>query len=359
MSIIIRRELKNYLKNPMFYIGAVIIFIGIYSSLSSYLKLHYFESDEEIKRIEVENMSDADVMEGYISTSPTEKVELGLEKIKQTLIERWEMSEEEADAVIQDVKSNNETIPEMCRYLEEKYQYYYSNAIYTFEESSIRQGSAEEVNAYMQDKFKEHDYSWYFARKYADFGGLYVIFFATILLAFLFIRDMKRDTYELLHTKPISATQYISGKILGGFLAIMLVITVITAIFTVICVFHGKTAGFQVTATDLWGAVIFYIIPNILMVVCVYAGVALLFKNPLPAVPLLLLYIIYSNMGSAGSDGIYGYYGRTLAILVRFPGRLLETILLPMILLNQIFLILAAGFLALISAMLWKRRRTY
>ncbi len=358
MSIIIRRELKNYLKNPMFYMGAVIIFIGIYSSLSSYLQLHYFESDEEIKRIEVENMSDADVMDGYISTGQTEKVELGLEKIKQTLIEGWEMSEEEADAVIRDVKSNNKTIPEMCRYLEEKYQYH--SAIYIFEiDSSIRQGSAGEVNAYMRDKFKEHDYSWYFARKYTDFGGLHVIFYAAVLLAFLFIRDMKRDTYELLHTKPISASQYIFGKTAGGFLAMMLVITVITTIFTVICVSHGKTAGFPVSATDLWAAVILYVVPNILMVVCMYAGVSLIFKNPLPAVPMLLLYVVYSNMGSVGADGVYGYYGRPLAIMARFPGRLLEVTPPPMILLNQTFLLLAAGLLALTSVMLWKRRRTY
>lgn len=359
MSIIIKRELKNYLKNPIFYIGAVIIFIGIYSCLSSYLKLHYFESDEEIKSIKVENISDADIMDGYIPTSQTEKVELGLEKIKQTMIDGWEMSEREADAIIQDVKLNNETIPQMCKYLEEKYQYYYNNAFYAFEESSTRQGSAEEVNAYMQDKFKEHDYSWYFAKKYADFGGLYVIFFATILLAFLFIRDMKADTYELLHTKPISATQYILGKILGGFLAIMLVTTVITTIFTMICIFHGKAVGFPVSSTDLWKAVFIYFIPNILMVVCVYAGVALLFKNPLPAIPLLLLYIIYSNMGSVGVDGMYGYYGRILAILVRFPGGLLETSTPPMILLNQTFLILAASILVIISSVFWKRRRTY
>ena len=43
-----------------------------------------------------------------------------------------------------------------------------------------------------------HSYSWYFGRKFADFGGLYLGFFSAVLLAFLFIRDTKRDTYELL-----------------------------------------------------------------------------------------------------------------------------------------------------------------
>ena len=56
------------------------------------------------------------------------------------------------------------------------------------------------------------------------------------------------------------------------------------------------------------------------MVICVYALTALLFKNPLPAAPLLILYMVYSNMGSVGPDGTYGHYGRPLAIMVQFSG---------------------------------------
>lgn len=354
-----KRELKNYIKNPIFYIGAVLVFIGIYSSLSPYLKLHYFSNNEEIEKIEVKNISDVDVMDGYIATSQEEMVELGLEKIRQTLVEGWDMSEEEADAVIQEVEANNKTIPEMCRYLEEKFQYHYSNAIYTFKESAIRQGSAKEVNTYIEEKFEEQNYSWYFARKYADFGGLYMIFFATILLSSLFIRDMKRDMYELLHTKPISASQYMLGKIAGGFLAMLLIIMINTGIFTLMCISHGKAAGFPVGSTDLFKGVIIYVLPGIFMVVCVYAGIALLFKNPLPAVPLLLLYTVYSNMGSIGPEGIYGYYGRMFGIMVRFPGLFLEVTPPPMVVRNQIFLILAAILLAIISILFWKRRRFY
>ena len=61
-------------------------------------------------------------------------------------------------------------------------------------------------------------------------------------------------------------------------------------------------------------------LPNLLMITSVYVIIALIFKNPLPGVPLLFLYLFYSNMGSIGPDGEFGYYGRPLAILVRFPG---------------------------------------
>ena len=43
-------------------------------------------------------------------------------------------------------------------------------------------------------------------------------FFATIMFSVLFLQDTKRHTYELLHTKPISAGKYVLGKVSAGFL---------------------------------------------------------------------------------------------------------------------------------------------
>ena len=95
------------------------------------------------------------------------------------------------------------------------------------------------------------------------------------------------------------------------------------------------------------------------MIVSIYSLISLLFKNPLPGVPLLLLYMVYSNMGSRNAQGIYGYYGRPLAIMVRFPGAFFDTAAPPMALLNQSFLIFAAICMILISIQIWKRRRVY
>lgn len=170
---------------------------------------------------------------------------------------------------------------------------------------------------------QEHPYSYYFARKYADFAGLFMAFFATILLAFLFLRDTRKDTYELLHTKPIAPWQYVLGKVGSGFLILMMALAVLTLVFGGLCLGKGLSQGFSVNLLDFLVADIVYIMPNMLMIVCVYAIAALIFKNPLPATPLLFLYIIYSNMGGTGADGRYGYQGRLLSIIVRFPGRFL------------------------------------
>ena len=85
--------------------------------------------------------------------------------------------------------------------------------------------------------------------------------------------------------------------------------------------------------------------------------ISLLFKNPLPGVPLLILYMVYSNMGGRNAEGVYGYVGRPFAIMVRFPGQFFDTAPPPMALLNQSFLILASVAIILITMQIWKRRR--
>lgn len=351
MITIIKRELKNYFKNPIFYVGIVCIFVFIYSSLSPYLALRYFDENATLK--EVKN-SDKDIMDGYMRSTTDEQIQLGLEQIKEDLIVLYELSEKEAVAIINDVKENCDDIQEYNALFSKKYDF---GSNYYFAKNKNRLGTVAELNAHLEEKMKDHTYSWYFSKKYADFAGLFVVFFASILLAFLFIRDMKKDTYELLHTKPISASSYMLGKILGGFLAICIVVIIITSIFTVLCMYNGKQAGFPISIFDLWIADFLYIIPNLMMITCIYAVVALLFKNPLPAAPMIFLYIIYSNMGSVGKDGMYGYYGRPLSIMVRFPGNFLDTSPPPMVLANQISLILFSVILTLISIYIWKRRR--
>lgn len=165
--------------------------------------------------------------------------------------------------------------------------------------------------------------------------------------------------HELLHTKPISAWQYILGKVGSGYIILMVVLAVLTIVFGGLCIANGVTQGFSVNPLDFVIADVLYIMPNMLMIVCVYAIAALIFKNPLPATPLLFLYIIYSNMGGTAANGQYGYQGRLLSIIVRFPGRFFDTEMPPMLLLNQTFLILASVSIICIAIYVWNRRRVY
>ena len=184
-------------------------------------------------------------------------------------------------------------------------------------------------------------------------------FFATVILSVLFMQDTRKNTYELLHTKPIRAGSYLLGKAGGGFTVCLMILAALNLIFWVLCSVLTKNSGFEVRLVDFLLATCFYILPNMLMIVCAYSFVSLLFKSPLPAVPLLLLYMVYSNMGSRNAEGVYGYYGKPLAIMVRFPGTFFDTAPPPMALLNQSFLILASANILFIYMQIWKRRRVY
>ncbi len=355
MKAIIKRELKNYVKNPIYWIGLFIVIIGVYQSLYTYLDIHYLDAEQELKVIEMAHRGDADVMDGYLPSSVEQIRELGLEELKRSLIEDLKMSEQEAANIIE--QTEGMSIEQISIYFEEERSFF--GARYAFENNEYHLGRVQEVNDYIDVKLQEHTFSYYFARKFADFGGLFMSFFSTILLASLFLRDTKRDTYELLHTKPIRAGEYVLGKVTGGFLAMLLALGVMNLVFGVLCQVHGSMVGFPVRLWDIAWATCIYILPNMLMVICVYTFVALVFKNPLPAVPLMFLYIVYSNMGSRGPDGRFGYYGRALAILVRFPGQFFDTTPPPMVLLNQVSLLAMSAVIILLAIFIWKRRRVY
>lgn len=358
MKAIIKRELKNYFKNPLYWIGLAVISLMLYQILRPYLDIRYFESEEELNAVNPENSWDGDIMEGYIPSTPEQQMELGYEELRLLFTEEFGIPAEESEQIIEEMRSSGMTIDEAAAYLESKLDGFLDSSYY-FEKNEIHKGNLEEVNQYIRECLTQQPFSHYFAEKFADFGGLFMGFFSSILLLFLFLRDTRKDMYELLHTKPVTAASYVCGKIAGGFFAALCFIGILTLLFDALCFFSAKNHGFPVRLWDLPLAVLVYIVPNLLMVTCVYALVSLLFKTPLPAVPLLILYMLYSNMGKVGPDGNFGYYGRALAIMVRFPGRFFEISPPPMVYFNQLFLLFASALTAFVSVLIWKRRRVY
>lgn len=353
MKVIIRREVLNYLKRPLFWLVLAAVIFGVFQQLKPYLTIHYLAAGEEIRSDYPDTVHEGEIYEGYIPSKEKEHRALWEEAIREGLCDRLGMSGEEAAGVIQNMSGME--IEKACRYLEEQAGYY--GAEYIWEDTAYRKGTAEEINAYIESRLAEHPFSWYFSRKFADFCGLFMGFAATVLLALLFRQDMRKNTYELLHTKPVSAVQYVVGKTAGGFLICLILLGVLNLVFWAACLIWTNGNGFEIRPADFLVSTVLYILPNMLMIVCVYTITALLFKNPLPAVPVLILYMIYSNMGGRNAEGIYGYYGRPLAAMVRFPGNFFTVAPPPMALVNQLCLLFASAAVILIGIQLWRRRR--
>lgn len=367
MWCIMAREIRNYLKNPLFWVSLLFVAFMLYQLLTPYLGIHYFQAGEELPELDVERMGDADIMDGYVPSTEEQRLELAWMQFGRELVEMLGLTEDEADRLKESASRLGLSTDQVMDYVWEHYEKAFENATaehpmygltFLYRVYEIHQGSVEEANAYIKERLKEHSFSWYFSRAYADYCGLFLGFVSAVLLAFLFIRDTQRDTWELLHTKPISDTCYIFGKALGGLGAMTLLWGLLTFMFGGLCQLYGKRHGFPVNFGDFLVTASVYVLPNLLMVVSIYTAVAILFKNPLPATPFLLLYMVYSNMGGQNAQGDYGFYGRPLAIMVRFSGRFFETVA-PMAAANQSFLLLTSASLLMFAVIGWKRRRVY
>lgn len=233
-------------------------------------------------------------------------------------------------------------------------QYGYYNAIYAYEDLEIHKGTAEEINHYIERKLSEHSFPGTLPKIY---GFCRIAYGLLQQSCYHFIYSgYTKSTYELLHTKPVTAIQYICGKVISGFISMLGVLVILNVIFFMLCLKTSLESGFPVTPIDFCVNSLIYIVPNLLMICCVYTITALIFKNPLPAAPILFLHIIYSNMLTMKNDI---YYMRPFSIMVRFPGRFFETHVAKMSNINQIILVISSVILVCISVTIWKRRRVH
>lgn len=85
-----------------------------------------------------------------------------------------------------------------------------------------------EMQQYLEESFKDQTFTKSFSYKYSEFLSLGSVLAAVILFVVLLSRDMKKDIYALLHTKPFMGSKYVLCKLISGasviYMAIILLI---------------------------------------------------------------------------------------------------------------------------------------
>ena len=145
MLAILKREIKNYLKHPLFWIGVIIVICGVYSNLSPYLDIRYLKPGETIVNDYPETIHSGEVYEGYVPSLPEERRYYFEKNTRELFMENWEMTPAEADAVIDEIKDMS--ISEACEWLEQ--QYSYVGAIHSYQMTAYKKGTADEINSYL------------------------------------------------------------------------------------------------------------------------------------------------------------------------------------------------------------------
>ena len=66
MLAIFKREVTNYLKRPLFWLGIAAVILGVYLHLDFYLQIHFLFPGEQIVNNYPETIHAGETWEGYI-----------------------------------------------------------------------------------------------------------------------------------------------------------------------------------------------------------------------------------------------------------------------------------------------------
>lgn len=343
-----RKEIKYLLKNPLVYLGMVIISFIIIFNVGVYTDLY-----KNTTKTEEQQYADLGIVDGFIPTTFKDQKEQVIQRIYQSLIEDYQVSPENAQDIVNDLKElNSQEEIEKC--ILQRYDM--PGVKNLFEEYSAKKATIDEMKIYLDKLFEKEKYVESLSYKYIDFLGISLIYFSIIVFVFIFSRDMKKDIYSLLHTKPISARTYILTKLFSGLIPLYMYSIIATIVFDIVANIVSHKYGFTGEWVSVWIKLVLLILPNILMIGTFFIFITICFKSVLPTLPALLVYATYSNMGRMLEDG-YRYVPNPLAIVVRFPNELTKNYLPKEVIFNQILLCIIAVVLLFVSIHLWEKKK--
>ena len=345
----LKKDIKYLLKNPAFYFGIVIVIYILIITIGPYLDLYKNTIDTTQKT----KYGEYDLADGYIPTPEKEKKEKVLQNIQKSLVEDYNLTSSDAENVVQKLEKMD-TQEEIKQYLSENYNM--PGVDSSYELYRCKKATRGEMEAYLSSVFSRRSYTESLSYKYIDYLGIGLVYFSIIVFMFIFMRDMKRDIYSLVHTKPISSFSYIFTKLLAGLIPVYTFAIAATVIFDIIANSAAVKYSFTCEWMSVWVKLLLLILPNVFMIGVFFVFITMLFKNILPTIPALLVYATYSNMGKSSEDGFI-YTPNPLAIIVRFPNDLADNYLPTWTIINQIVLVVLAVCLLWASIRLWEKKK--
>lgn len=353
MGAIIKREIYFLLKNPITYLAILLMFAIVTITVRPYLSI-YDNLRNENEPVKYDSEGDIDT--GYIPTPIEEWYTVSMAELKESLINDIGISAENAEKEIKTIIRNKWKIDEISNYMKKKYSI--NGVESTFAVHEYKQATYKEMEKYLESSFKHKTYTQSLAYKYSDFLSIGSILATIVIFILLLSRDMKKDVYSLLHTKPLKKGNYVIGKLVSGSIVLYTSIMLLTFTMDIIAVKKGVELGLKTNPLDIWKSVVMFNLPNIILTACIVIFITLLFKNILPCIPVMLLYFLYSNMGSVTSAHEYIYAIKPFVLLIRFPGNFAKLTIPKGAILNQCLVVIFSIILLVSCIALWERRRS-
>ena len=104
MWSILKREVKNYWKNPLLWLGIAVGVLVVLQNVSPYLHIHYLAEGETIVNDYPETYRNGDACEGYVPTEEGQRRELWQAQVQKDLMTVCGMDSDKAQSVIVKMK---------------------------------------------------------------------------------------------------------------------------------------------------------------------------------------------------------------------------------------------------------------
>ena len=353
MKFILKKRMKWILKNPVYYLGGIVLGIFVIFKCYDYLHIHYFSSDSEIVSVMEDEIGDADIMHGYIPMTDKDKYDVGIKNLKNDLIEVIGVEANSVEDFLERIEGKN--IEDSLQMIQEEYPFLSNVENYFYISEAKIKASVNEANSYITSALNTEDFTDYLGRKYSDYLGVGLSFYCLILFAFFYNYDYKKDVYELLHTKQICGWKYLLGKTLASFFVVVFMLVIITSVFSIILI--KAQLPFPIHIYKIWKYVFVCNVPIVMYISVAYLLITGIFRTQLPTIPILFIQLLYSNSGVNDTNGIYYYVPKIGTILIRFPEMFFETNFSSSIYVNQIILSVVSLCLFLLSVKIWNTKQ--
>ena len=153
--------------------------------------------------------------------------EIWHETVKRTLMEEFKVSESRHSPAIE--KMEDMDLKEAYTYLE-RYEWWYSTH-YLYENGAYHKGTAEEINAYLM-KMENKPFSFLFFQENLLILLVYLWDFCdNHAVSFIFCKIQEGTLMSYFHTKPITAGEYVVGKVSAGFGVCLIVLAILNLLF--------------------------------------------------------------------------------------------------------------------------------
>ena len=169
---------------------------------------------------------------------------------------------------------------------------------------SIRLGDYEGWTAYRDSLLAKRNYTEYIGQRYADQGGVCMLFYFFAVFAATFSQEVKKESFETLHSKKIRSGKYVIAKLTGCGIAVMLIGLLPTLAVDVLAVVHCQRLDLAFSLFDVCKYYFWWIVPTLFMVQSLIAVCTFVCGSGLPIVPFLVFWTVGGTRAPVDNKGL-------------------------------------------------------